>query len=399
MKKYIRSERANLFEPNVYIGMIVKLSGNVSAKDIEQAVYKAYQANEATMSKVVLESDGSAYYDRMKTSGCKFITDTRHWNKLLYQSERTPFALNKGELVRIFLTMESNQTVLFIHAHHLVGDGKSVLILLKDIIDSLNSQQLTYKPMLSIDRGFLEQRAKLPQITKLYIKAVNKKCNKQAMNYTWDDYYSIHKKYWAKHYSDIQFKSYNAKKLKAKCPDNVSINSYLIAELLREYPECKVTGIPVSIREDNSMSNQVSGISVKYKYNSKKTFECNTEQIHKAIYKKLNSRNMKYFILLFMERLCPSLTDAVLLQSQGYIQNKLAEKMAKIMGYTGDGGRDLGVTNLNKIDIKNTNEKFVIEDVLFIPPKVSYSKNVIGLATYKDKLNVCYHNMKNTDYK
>lgn len=399
MKKYIRSERANLFEPNVYIGIIVKLSGYISVEYIEQAVYKAYEANEATMSKIVLESDGNAYYEKMKTSGCKFITDTNPWKELLYQSEKTPFALNKGELVRIFLTKECGQTILFIHAHHLVGDGKSVLILLEDIIDSLNNQQLTYKPMLSVDRAFLEQRAKLPTVTKLYIKSVNKKWQKQALSFTWDDYYSIHKKYWDRYSSDIQFKSYNAKELKARCPDNVSVNSYLIAELLREHPNCKVTGIPVSIREDNSMSNQVSGVSVKYKYNSKKTFEINAEQIHKAIYKKLSSRIMKYFILLFMERLCPSLIDAVLLQSHRCIKNKLSEKMAKIMGYTGDYGRDLGVTNLNKIDIKSTNEKFVVEDVLFIPPKVSYSKNVIGIATYKDKLNVCYHNMENKIYK
>ena len=114
MKKYIRLERANLFEPNVYISMIVKLSGELSTKEIEQAVYKAYQAYEATMSKIVLESDGNAYYDKVKTSGCKFIIDTRPWYELLYQSERTPFALNKGELVRIFLTTESNQTILFI---------------------------------------------------------------------------------------------------------------------------------------------------------------------------------------------------------------------------------------------------------------------------------------------
>ena len=42
MKKYIRSDRANLFEPNVYISMIVKLSGDLRNEEIEKAVYKAY---------------------------------------------------------------------------------------------------------------------------------------------------------------------------------------------------------------------------------------------------------------------------------------------------------------------------------------------------------------------
>lgn len=89
-----------------------------------------------------------------------------------------------------------------------------------------------------------------------------------------------------------------------------------------------------------------------------------------------------------MERLCPTLTDAVLLQSHGCFQNKLAQKMAKVMGYIGNGGSDLGVTNLNKIDIQNVYERFVVEDILFVPPKVSYAKKVIGISTYADKLTV-----------
>ena len=77
MKKYIRSERANLFEPNVYISMIVKLSGNLSGGEIEQAVHAAYEANEATMSRIVLEPDGNACYEKMDASGCIFFADPR----------------------------------------------------------------------------------------------------------------------------------------------------------------------------------------------------------------------------------------------------------------------------------------------------------------------------------
>ncbi len=105
---------------------------------------------------------------------------------------------------------------------------------------------------------------------------------------------------------------------------------------------------------------------------------------------------MKYFILLFMEQLCPSLIDAVLLQSHGCYQNKLTEKMAKVMGYIGDGGRDLGVTNLNIIDIQNVYARFVIEEIMFVPPKISYAQKVIGISTYADKLTVCYHKITNT---
>ena len=395
MKKYIRSERANLFEPNVYISMIVKLSGDLQSEEIEQAVYKAYEANEATMSKIVLEENGNAYYEKMESTGCKFIIDSCSWKELLHQSEKRPFALNEGELVRIFLTKENEQLILLVHAHHLVGDGQSVLILVNDIVKGLNKQVLTYKLMCSVDRDFLEKRAKLVTGIKVYIKWLNQKWKKNKRVFTWDDYYAIHKKYWNEYASEIEWKIYDIKELRARCPIGITINSYMITELLREHPECEVVGIPVSIREDKGMSNQTSGIAVKYKYNSQRAFEENANRVHKAIYKKLKNRNMKYFILLFMEQLYPSLIDAVLLQSHGCYQNKLTEKMAKVMGYIGDGGRDLGVTNLNKIDIQNVYARFVVEDIMFVPPKISYAKKVIGIATYAGKLIVCYHKIIN----
>lgn len=394
MKKYIRSERANLFEPNVYISMIVKLSGDLQSEEIGQAVYKAYEANEATMSKIVLEENGDAFYEKMEVCGCKFFLDSRSWKELLYQSEKRPFALHEGELVRTFLTEENKQLILFIHAHHLVGDGQSILILLNDIVNSLNKQSLTYKSMISVERNFLEKRAKLVIGTKLYIKWLNQKWQKNARAFTWDDYYAIHRKYWNEYVSEIEWKTYNMKELKARCPKGITINSYIITELLKKHPECEVIGIPVSIREDVGMSNQTSGIAIKYKYNYKWAFEVNADRVHTAIYKKIKNRNMKYFILLFMERLCPSLIDAVLLQSHGCYQNKLTEKMAKVMGYTSDGGRDLGVTNLNKIAIPNVHERFAIKDIIFVPPKVSYAKNVTGISTYEGVLTVCHHKMK-----
>ncbi|NLZ47139.1 MAG: hypothetical protein GX896_10660 [Clostridiales bacterium] len=396
MRKYIRAERANLFEPNVYISMVVKLSGNLSKEQLEKAVYNAYEANEATMCKIVLKSNGEAYYERLENSGCKFIHDTRHWKEMLYESECRPFKLMEGELIRTFVTEENDQIVLFIHAHHLVGDGQSVLILIQDIINSLCDKPLIYKPMLSVSRSFLNGKGKLALSIKLYIDLINKQWQKKRKYFTWNDYYKIHKNYWRNHSSVVITKTYDINELKKKCPKGITINSYIITKLLSNHQEYEVVGIPVSIREDAGMSNQTSGIAIKYKFNSKKSFEKNTNIIHRKIYKKIKNAKTKYFILLFMERLNPSLIDAVLLQSHGCYQSKLTEKIAEVMGYVGNNSRDLGVTNLNRINILNYSEEVVINDILFIPPKVSYAKQIVGISTHDDTLTMCYHKIKNS---
>lgn len=402
MKKYIRSERANLFEPNVYISMIVKISGNIPKEEIQYAVESAYEANEATMSKIVLEDNGDAYYEKMQRSGCRFFNADLPWQELLKRSEKKPFAIMEGELVRTFLTQEDGKIILFLHAHHLVGDGKSVLILLADMVKCLAGKDLTYKPMTLVNRDFLTKKAALPFGMKMAMKRVNRRWTKTGKHFSWDDYYAIHNKYWAEHTSEIERKTYDVNRIKSQCTNGATINSYMITTLLREHPECKVVGIPVSIREnDPGMSNQTSGIAINYRYKTKRSFEDNLKKVHKSIYKKIKNRNMRYFVLLFMEQLCPSLIDAVLLQTHGCHQNRLSEKMAQVLGYAGKGGRDMGVTNLNRIDIPGKyrndamegTEDTLMEDILFIPPKVSYSKTVIGISTYKDVLSVCCHRM------
>ena len=375
MKKYIRTERANLFEPNVYISMVVKISGMVSKEAVREAVEKAYEANEATMSRIVMEDGGDAYYEKMESSGCKFFFDSRSFITIIKESEKNPFAIQKGELVRTYLTIENQEMVLLIHAHHLVGDGKSILILVKDVMDGLSGKQPEYKPMFLIDQRFLRKKAKLRLGIRLALKNVNRKWEKVGKAFTWEDYYDVHKRYWESHSSEIEVKTYSANELKKNCKNGATLNSYLITDFLRKTTESKVVGIPVNIREeDNGMSNQTSGISIKCQYQTDKSFEENLSIIHKEIYKMIRNVNMKYFILLFMGQLSPSLVDSILLQTHGCYQNKLSKKMAGIMGYIGKEGRDLGVTNLTRINIPNDYGSFRIEDILFIPPKVSFTE-------------------------
>lgn len=394
LKKYISSERANLFEPNVYIAMIVKISGCIPEAEAEQVVKNAYRANESTMSKIVLDEDGSAWYEKMEDSGCRFFHEKDSWENILQKSEKRPFDLKEGELVRIFMTEEGSQTILLVHAHHLAGDGKAMVILINDIVNSLDGGKLIYKPMILIDRQFLEKRAKLMLPIKLAIKNLNRKWLKHGRSFSWEDYDRIHKKYWETYSSRIEIETCKVEEVKKHCADGVTINSCIITGLLKAHPECKTAGIPVSVREDNNgMSNQTSGITIKYQYRPQKSFAENQRKVHRKIRRKIKNKNAKYFVLLCMTLLPPTLLDGVLMHTYGCCQNKLAKRLSLIMGYTGSGGSDLGVTNLNQIDIPANHNNFHIENILFIPPKVSYSKSVTGIASYGERLTICHHNM------
>lgn len=398
MKKYILSERVNLFEPNDYITMIVNVTGDVKEQEIVRAVNAAYSQNETTMSKVVLESDGEAYYEKMNQTGCKIYINHKSWRDIVNECEKKPFEINKGEFIRTYINAQDNECMLTIIAHHLVGDGKSLLIFIQDVMNNLAERKVTYKPMMSMDHKFLDEKLKFPFSIRMYIKNVNKKWNRKGTSFNWEDYYNVHEKYWKNHSSDIRIKTYTKTDLQRmkKCANDigVTLNSYFITQLLKKYYKCKVVGIPISVREgDLSMSNQTSGISIKYKYKNNKTFEENARNVHKKIYKEISSNFKRYFVLSFTADLIPTLIDSVLLYAHGCYKNAFSKKMSKVMFYTGKNVIDLGVTNLTRIDIPCDYEKYKIDNIIFIPPKVSYAKNIIGISTFEDTLNVSYHLM------
>lgn len=142
------------------------------------------------------------------------------------------------------------------------------------------------------------------------------------------------------------------------------------------------------------MSNQTSGIAIRHSYCKDKTFEDNLMKIHKKISSEMNDNRKKYFILPFMSSITPSLLDAVLLESQGCYSNKVSMKFAKSIGYLEKKYTDLGVTNLTVIDIPHKFNNFEIKDIYFIPPKISYEEEVIGIATFNNKLTIINHGMK-----
>ncbi|BCN29166.1 hypothetical protein [Anaeromicropila herbilytica] len=396
MNKQIISERTNLFEPNVYIGMYVEIDGNPPVELMKDAFQKAFPKNELTMSKVVIEKNGRAYYQRLEQSGCKAVFTESDWRSIIEENEKQPFAINCGELMRVFVK-ESGK--IFIMAHHLVGDGKSIIILLQDALMVLAGNQTQYKPANIITKEFLQAKTKLNFFVRKYISYQNKVWEKVRKHYSWDDYDAIHKKYWEDHASNILTHTFNKEETEhikemAKAY-KVTVNSYLISLILCVRNDINVVGIPIDIREDDkSMSNQVSGIAIKCKDVKKKKLKEKTKEVHTKIQKMLNATVHKYFVLIFMSELCPTLIDAVLLAAHGLTNNKRAKKVAYALGYKGMKKRDFGISNLGIIEMQTDYGQYKVDNVIFIPPSISYTENIMGVSTINERMTITYHGMK-----
>jgi NRPS condensation-like uncharacterized protein len=377
--------------------MVVRLSGSFSDEQLKTAMATVYANNESTLSKIVLEENGEAYYETMAESGCKIYFDSRDYKEIIQECEKKPYALWDGELIRTFINHQEKETTILIMSHHLAGDGKSMILLIEEFLKVLSGEHIEYQPLQLVDEEMLAKKSPLKWTIRQFLRQTNKKWEREGRGFSWEDYLNIHQTYWKGTHSEIIIEEHNADelhKMKECCTHGITLNSYLVTYLLNKFPDCKGVGIPVNIREHNrSMSNQTSGIAMKHKYEPDKSFKENLIKVDQKIKKQLHNDKTKYFILKFLTYLSPSLIDAVLLESHGCYSSSISHKLAKSMDYTDESDRDLGITNLTTIQIPEQYPAFHVQGILFIPPKVSYAKRIIGISTYHDKLTITYHQM------
>lgn len=396
MKQYITTERANLFEPNVAITMVFSIYGNTSEENIRKAFITAIKANEILHSKIVMDYEGKAWYEKVSKIVNSINSSNDNWRNILKEQQKICFAIEKGELLRIFLFQQENGWRVLLLAHHLAGDGKSLIYFIEDAMNALNEQALIYKEIKLLTPETLPPKSTMPLLAKMYVKYINRKWKLSRRIFSISDYQKMHRRYWENRQSEFFVERFSVDELERLKHDaknaQVSLISYLMTAFFQLLSGKISAGIAVNGRLDRNrcMGNQTTGISVDYYYKKRRSFSYNAKSIQRKMSIKLHSARKKYFILHFMNALDCNLVDSITMYEFGEFQNHVSKSLAKTMGYT-KVTKDLSITNLTKLDIPIEYGKYKIRDFLFIPPIISYGKRLIGIATLGDEMIITYH--------
>ena len=393
----IETERGDLFDVNMMIAMQVRVSGKATETKLTEAVRAAVGAFEILNCKVVIDDKGGAFYENCKTPMHSIVFRNFELEELIQEQERIRFRLEDGEFLRCFASLSSpDEMGLCFLMHHLGGDGKSLCYFIEAFMKSLSGEKCEYRRIQLLNNETLPQTSKLSFLASLVTKVYNRKWRKERRVFSFKDMEVAFDKFWKSHKTTVKNVVTESDELGRKlgeCKANkIGFTSYTIAEMILDIPQPQEIGLAVDGRQDGNrtMSNQATGIAVRYRYDKGKTLVENAAVIDRAMKKKLSDENYKYLVLRFMSAFEPTLVDAVNLEFAGYFHSKSTEKLAKILGY-GQNTKDLSITNLTRVDIPTDYEKYRLTDLIFVPPVVSYGKNIIGMVTVGDHLNTTYH--------
>lgn len=387
-------ERSFLFDPNIYMTVVVTIEGDVSEEEVCEAVKKVYTQNQTTMSKVVLDERGKVYLEEMEETGCKVYVDKRDWVEILRENERKPFRLEDGELIRTFIIPRGKQKDIYLMAHHVAGDGGALLILAEDIFNNIEGRKVQYKPTKVITNEESMKRGNLNFLQKLGLKSLSQKWGEHKTIFGWNDYYKVHEEYWKNRRTEISFHEIEGNRLeelKAECKKlGVTINTYLVTKLMQEhYPDSKKLGIPISVRgEERSISCLVSSATPHAQYDTNKEFVENLVNIDKAIKKDLKSDGEVYKIPQFIAISDPTLVCAAYINDVlKNMDSAQVDRMADILGLQGGHDRvNLGITNLREITFPSDYKRFKVTCVTPVAPCIATTENIFTISTFNGKM-------------
>lgn len=391
-----------LFDPNIYIAavMTLKRKGDVSVEEMKQAVEKAYTKNETTMSKLVLDN-GEIYFENISETGCKVFIDSREWVDILHENEKNTFRINEGELVRTFIIDGKDEVRIFIMAHHILGDGQSLVLLAQDILSCLAGEEVEYKMLNNEDEEMIPSDIKYPFLKKAGIKLLNKQWEKTGKLFGWEDYYNIHKKFWENRQSYVEkvVLSEDVQKIQEKSKEmGITVNSYIVAKQFEKFPEYETVGMPISYRKNNrSLANKVTIVKINYKYNTAISFEENAKKIHNIIKKTNENPAKKFFIAKSLGLFGFGLLDGALMAKYTGYKNEIAESVVDIIGMSGKNKTPLGITNLGSLNLRTEYDSFEVAEFEAMAASMSTTKQVMTLCTLNGRMNICLSRVKESE--
>ena len=392
MRYKIETERPDLFDTNIIITMRVRLNEAVPADTLQSAFTKACKFHEVLNMKVVLEPSGEAYYINNDATRNSFVSTDLSLQELINVNEKKRFLIEEGEFIRGFLSPDG---IIFM-MHHLGGDGKSLLYFIETFMKCLAGEECERVPFKSLTIEDLPSESRMPVVYRLLLKYWNCKWKKDKRVFTFADMDKANDLFWKDRRTVIDIRRYGkeelGKMLSSSKVIGVSLTSYLITDMVKDMDREADVGLAVDGRLDGNrcMGNQATGIEVKYRYDRSISFEDNAMHVHVLMKKRLTDIRSRYFVLQFMGRLDPTLTDALNMERAGYFRSRISSRVAEAMGY-GEKTKDISITNLTRADIPLEYCHYRIEDIVFIPPIVAYGRNIIGIVTAGDTMNVVRH--------
>ncbi|HBH1806551.1 TPA: hypothetical protein KRM61_000160 [Clostridioides difficile] len=400
-KQYIITERAHFMCPNMHFGIKAKIATMYDISKVRHTLDLLANAHPFLKSLIKIENTTrKLFYEYFSETQIPIIEkeDCNLWDKDYRTLTECGWNVFCECLLKVIVYPgESGFEILFV-AHHLLGDGRSILGLMCEFADcyaSGNNPSYTDEQLIRSIHD-LPIGTDLSLISKIIINKANRDWLKEKHTVNYMEYVRFEKRFYHNNPTSYEIETLEPEKVNGLlnlCREHgISLNDYLVAEMMCKEQTDRVV-IAIDIRKElacyhrGALGNYATAIGIENTFKSNNVIQ-KAEEVAKQIRRNLNNVQKKMMILACYFRLHPELIDAAAISTMGDFKSKAGKFIGSlILGYEKRNG--YSVTNLGNVENSN------IEEAMFIPPASPANKKTMGVLSVNQRMKkctVCYDN-------
>ena len=381
--------------PNMHFGILIRIDVQYEKAKIHRVLDMLAKAHPFLRSLIAYEQDGTTLYyavgENSRIETLERENSATIWNAYEEIGKKDWNIFENGLLKVLIYPEEKSFQVLFI-AHHLLGDGRTILGLATEFADAY---------VKGIKPGYVEERliktiedlpggSDLTGISKWLVLRANQQWKRENRKVTYELYADFAERFIAENptgHEEITMCKSQVDAMRKMCKkERISVNDLLMARL---YTAAKTNKIIIAsdIRENlacyrkGAMGNYASAMGIQYKGKEKDNIK-KAKEIHRLVKSHLGENKSLMLVLACYLNMEPTLIDAAAISALGGFQSKAASFVGGSMfGYKRRDG--VSITNLGSI------ESETITEALFIPPASPATIQTVGAVTVNGIMRLC----------
>lgn len=342
MKQYVLTERAHLMCPNMHFGIRAKIAARYDEGKFHDALRALAVAHPFLKSNIAQEAEsGKLYYCRHEELK---IPVFKKDNAFLWQDDYRDITRNgwnafQESLLKLIVYPASEAFEVILIAHHLLGDGRSILHLVCEFANcylSGKTPALAEENLISsIDE--LPKGSQLSSVNQLIIGYANRKRKQERHTVSYEDYTKFETEFIANNpvsYPEEAWEPTKTEEVLRKCHEQVvSLNDYLIAEMmLKEKTNRVVAAVDIrrylSRYQAGALGNYASATAIEVSSKSKDIWEI-ARFVSERIKKNISNPEKLMMILACYLNMEPELIDAAAISAMGGFHSKAGDLLGQ----------------------------------------------------------------------
>lgn len=395
VKNYVYTERAHFMCPNMHFGIMVRIKSSYDKEQVKESLKILQEAHPFLTSLIAEEKETHRLYYQVQD--CINIPVTEKTDATLWQRDYNDISSNgwnvkKEYMLKVLAYPQADEFQILFISHHLLCDGRGLLQLAEEFSEYYAHKTVPPFTQEHLIRSIhdLPANADLPLISKLMIKEVNRRWDKEQHPVSYEAYLDFEKDFSRSNIIQREvdtLKGQAFEDIRTLCKQHgISINDYLLARMMRENNINKVI-IAADIRDQihcynpGAMGNYSTAFSVVITKKEKDMFSL-AKQISAKVLHIMKQPQKQFLVLACYLHMRPELIDAVAISALGTFGSKAGAFVGRNMfGYGSRNG--YSITNLGKI------QSDIIAEATFIPPASPANKKTWGVLTVNDHMNIC----------